>query len=451
MHIAGLSGCFPVFPPPWGIAVVFEVAVVVKVACALALILVLNARGVRLWVSLVIGTGLLAVWCGHPPAVIGRIAGARVFCLDHALLLLVTLQVIWLSTQMSKTGVMTDLVADLRGRLSQRLAMAVLPAVIGFLPMPGGAIFSAPLVDDCDTERDIDPVLKARINYWFRHVWEYWWPMYPGVLLLLAMTRLDVWQVALMNVPLSLAAMVSGWLFLLRGMRHRAPAPRHRDHPGLGHLLGLLSPIVAVIVVYAVVRVVLGTSSGPARYVPMVAGVGMAMLVQHLRRPLGRAAWLAILAAKRNWELVLLVTLVRVYGAFIEAPLPGGDLLVGRMNAEFTAWGIPILAVIALIPFVCGMATGLAVGFVGASFPIVLSLLGPNPPPNVLIPGIVWAYSWGYMGMILSPVHVCLIVTNQHFETRLSSSLRGLLGPALAVLAATALYAGAMACLLAGG
>ena len=40
------------------------------------------------------------------------------------------------------------------------------------------------------------------------------------------------------------------------------------------------------------------------------------------------------------------------------------------------------------------------------------------------------AFGFGYMGMMLSPVHVCLIVTNEHFQTRLPHSLRGLLAPA---------------------
>ena len=50
------------------------------------------------------------------------------------------------------------------------------------------------------------------------------------------------------------------------------------------------------------------------------------------------------------------------------------------------------------------------------------------------------AFGFGYMGMMLSPVHVCLIVTNQHFRTQLLHSMRGLLLPAAAVLALVVAY-----------
>jgi len=51
------------------------------------------------------------------------------------------------------------------------------------------------------------------------------------------------------------------------------------------------------------------------------------------------------------------------------------------------------------------------VAFVGASLPIVLSLnSGPSPAPGTDVHGAL-AFGFGYAGMILSPVHVCLIVS----------------------------------------
>jgi len=94
-----------------------------------------------------------------------------------------------------------------------------------------------------------------------------------------------------------------------------------------------------------------------------------------------------------------------------------------------------------LIPFVSGLATGLAVGFVGASFPIVFSLLGESPSTGAVLSMTVLAYSFGYMGMILSPVHICLIVSNRHFRTQVQHSIGGLLKPALSVLLGVMLYA----------
>jgi hypothetical protein len=51
----------------------------------------------------------------------------------------------------------------------------------------------------------------------------------------------------------------------------------------------------------------------------------------------------------------------------------------------------------------------------------------------------VLAYGFGYMGMLLSPVHVCLIVTSAHFHTSVLRNVAGLLAPAAVMLAATLL------------
>jgi hypothetical protein len=166
----------------------------------------------------------------------------------------------------------------------------------------------------------------------------------------------------------------------------------------------------------------------------MLFGITGAVCYLQSFRPLPAAVWKKILFAKRVWILALLVLLIRIYGAFLEADMPDGSPLVEILRTEFTHFRIPPLAVIMLIPFICGMTTGIAVGFVGASFPVIMSLMGQQPSHAQLLPVIALAYGCGYMGMILSPVHVCLIVTNQHFRTPLYDTIKKLIPPAAVML-----------------
>jgi len=428
---------------------VMAAPVIVRVLAALALILILNGLTRQLIASLAAGAILLALWCGHSPHAIGRIAWARLSSSSNLLLLLVVLQVIWLSSQMSASGLMTDLVDAVRARASRRGAMAVLPAVIGLLPMPGGALFSAPLVDSCDSDQSVAPELKAQVNHWFRHVWEYWWPLYPGVLLALEITGLDVWQMMLFGVPMSLCAMAAGYVFLLRRIPPEDGGGRLDALGGSPQrLVPLFVPIFVVIAVYAVLK--LGEAglrhlhpelATMNRYLPMATGLFCAMLVLQLQRPVGGHQWREIILSRRALNMALIVAAVRVYGAFVEADLPGGEPLVGQMHRELDAWGIPLVAIIMVLPLVSGLATGLSIGFVGASFPIVLSLLGTDPGLGSVLATTALAYGLGYMGMLLSPVHVCLIVTSKHFDTRVLRNAAGMLSPAAVVAAwALALY-----------
>jgi hypothetical protein len=88
------------------------------------------------------------------------------------------------------------------------------------------------------------------------------------------------------------------------------------------------------------------------------------------------------------------------------------------------------------------MATGLAIGFVGPSFPIVIGLIAgvTGTGLGTLLSTTVLAYGSGYIGMMLSPVHVCLIVTNEHFRTQLMNSIARLLAPACVLFIFIFLY-----------
>lgn len=343
----------------------------------------------------------------------------------------VVILIVWLSSQMAEAGIMKELVATVRGRVSQRTAMGLLPALIGLLPMPGGALFSAPLVDDCDHTKDIDSLLKTRINYWFRHIWEYWWPLYPGVLLAIEITGIDIIKFILFLLPLSLISVSVGFFFFLRPIKPPKTEDSNINKEHKKSIIPLLMPIYIIIAIYAVIRIFFPSVAELNKYMPMVLGVIGAIVYLEFYRPLPSGAWTGIIWSKRVWALALLVVLVRIYGAFMEAELPSGVNLVGELRSELASFHIAPIMVIILIPFICGLTTGLAIGFVGASFPIVMAMAGPDPTISELIPITVLAYGCGYIGMLLSPVHVCLIVTNQHFRTRLYDSIKNLIIPAI--------------------
>ena len=421
--------------------------VVIKVFGALLLILAINRFCKHLAVAVGAGALALALWCGHSSTDMVQIAWARLSSLDNLFLMLVVLQVIWLSLQMSVSEIMKDLVTAVRARVSRRYAVALLPAVIGLLPMPGGALFSAPLVESCDRNGNITTGLKAQTNHWFRHVWEYWWPLYPGVILALEITRLEIWQFMLFGIPLSICAILAGRVFLLTRVEGaktgHSTTTRSKDDCSL---LPLLSPIVVVIACYLVVRLgyALVQRIWPEiwtmnRYIPMVVGLFCSILVLQVQRPLSARQWRRIFLSRQALNMVLIVAVVRIYGAFIESRLPNGELLVFQMRAEMANWGIPLIIIIMVLPLVSGLATGLCLGFVGASFPIVWSLLGEDPSLGEALSTAALAYGFGYMGMLLSPVHVCLIVTSEYFKTRVLHNIAGMLKPAGMVLACSLL------------
>jgi len=422
--------------------IIFETPYLVRIVVTLAVILLLNRKFNNMIYATLGGILVLALWCGHGAGAIVSISWQRFSSLDNIFLAVVILQVIWLSGMMEKSGVMKDLVEVVRVSTSRKAGLAVLPAVIGWLPMPGGALFSAPMVDELDSENEIEPILKTKINYWFRHVWEYWWPLYPGVLLAIALTGLPFWEFILLQLPLSMFAIGGGVFFLLRKVPGDAGASQKDLPPGRGKkFLGLILPVIVVIISFLVISLFLPSMALISKYLPMIMGIFLAIVVLQIQRRLSPGDLAALLFSKSAFKLVLIVAVIRIYGAFIEAPLPGGTLLMGAVRDELAMAQIPVFIIIMILPFISGLATGLAIGFVGASFPIVVNLLGKNPQLGDLLSYTVVAFASGYIGMMLSPVHVCHMVTNEFFKTDLGTSMIRLVKPSAVVIAGSLLVA----------
>jgi integral membrane protein (TIGR00529 family) len=415
--------------------VLFSVPYIVRIIVSLFGILVFQKLLKSLEAALVIGIVILALWTGHSPASMRDVAFERFFSLDTLFLSLVIAGVIWLSSLMSEAGAMKDLVTSLKSRLSKRGILAVLPAVVGLLPMPAGALFSAPLLDDADDGKNLSPLQKTRINYWFRHIWEFWWPLYPGVLLAVDLTGLPIWKQVGLMMPLFFAAAAGGYIFFLRKIPSGAPEPRTAGDKAF---FPLLLPTLVVIGVYGLLLVTVPVLSGLNKYLPMVIGIICGIIVLQIQRRLPPAVWKKVLLSKRTLSLVIIVVLARVYGAFIEARLAGGTLLMEHIRGELDAFGIPAIILIILIPFISGLTTGITVGYIGASFPVVLSLAGSGG--GGFFSTIILGYSCGFLGMMLSPIHVCLIVTNEYYKTNLFESLTGIVRPVVFVFACAALY-----------
>ncbi|HDS30691.1 MAG TPA: DUF401 family protein, partial [Firmicutes bacterium] len=99
---------------------------------------------------------------------------------DHLTLLAMVVFILILSKCMKEAGALEELVGSMREVLrDNRFTIGFLPALIGLLPMPGGALFSAPMIEKLSDEAKLSPETRTYLNYWFRHVWEYSYPLYP--------------------------------------------------------------------------------------------------------------------------------------------------------------------------------------------------------------------------------------------------------------------------------
>lgn len=393
----------------------------VKILSVLVVLIFLLRRKFYLGTVMAAGSLLLALLYLTPPlrfleGVYAAVMSPRSLEMTAALVFTMIIENI-----LRRTETLKRMVESLSAVLSDaRVVMAAMPAMIGMLPSPGGAVFSAPMVAEASAGLTIKPEQKALINYWYRHIWEYVCPLYPGIILAAGMCRVPYEKLALANAPFALSQVFWGAIFCFAGIgaarRERGEGVDRRRE--LGVFLLCVSPIFVTLLLVVVFKVNLVLAMG---------GVSAALYLFH-RYPLKK-----VLESLRESVSIKALFLVSSILIFQETLRVTGAL--AAISQFFAQSGLPPLLILTSIPFLAGVMTGLTVAYVGITFPILMPLMGGEVPNLGLLS---LAFGSGFAGVMLSPMHLCLVLTREYFEADMAKVYRRLWVPAALVLSSAA-------------
>lgn len=419
---------------------------VFKILIVFALMLLASRCRCPLGLSLVGGGLALNLWAGWSPADTAVHLGRACIAPDLWLLVAVTALIIEVARFMTAGDNAREIVAATRrwgGRHGHSVSLMALPAVIGLVPMPAGALFSAPLVQHVSHDSELAADWKSAVNYWFRHVWEYWWPLYPGVIITMAIFEMDAWLFFAVQVPFTLVAIGSGFLFLIRphaaNLSAAAGSGEGSNRRTALIFVPLMVVIVSILIIPAGLQHVRPAMTVQARKVlslliGLLIAIAIIAAVEFARRQRKSAgdgtAMFSTLLKPQSRSVLISLTGILMFKSLLES---SGLLPVA--GDEIIASGLPLGVAIAALPFLAGLVTGLAVGFTGITFPLVVGLMAVEGSGLTPLATLVLAYGFGYMGMMLSPVHLCLLVTRDYFSARLPLIYRQLVPCVLAILA----------------
>lgn len=393
-----------------------------RLVAVFVVVILLLRRRANLGIALLVGAVALGLLSRLSPQQLLNVALSTASQFSTVNLAVTLVLIMFLENLMRNTLMMRRMVDSLTAIMGdRRIAVALLPAFIGLLPSAGGAMFSAPLVGEVTRDAAITPEAKSYVNLWYRHIWEYVFPLYPGLILAAQVTNVPLSSLTAAQLPLTITAIVVGTPLAYRGLGQLTKQPMDLSKKHVLDLAFGISPVVAVIVLVLVARLDISIS---------LAIVVVSLLVYH-RYSVDRLKRLVREAF--SFSVVLLV-----YGVLLFKDVLTATGSVDNMLAFVTALGVPPLFLILLFPFVVGLMTGYAQAFVGVTFPLVIGLAGTEPV-NVRL--VALAYASGFAGIMLSPAHLCLVLTIDHFKANIGRVVRMLALPEAAiVLVAVAFY-----------
>lgn len=267
-----------------------------------------------------------------------------------------------------------------------RTSMAFMPMMIGFLPMPGGAMFTAPIVKMIGDDEGFSNDYMMVINYWFRHVVELFWPVYPAFYILTALVGIELAPFSISLIPVFLIATASGWI-LFNGFR----MPKVKK-ASAKELKGLW---IVFFVVLTGIMILMFNMEG---YIALGINIGGYFLFRK------RCFVPSLVKAFLKWDVFLLLFLFFVYKYYLTEVNLTGDIA-----SELDRIGLNLHLLTIILPLLIGMSTGITQSAVGITAPLLITL-GANP---------AMMYFAAVAGVLLSPVHLCIVLTGNFYKSDL--------------------------------
>lgn len=395
---------------------------VALVCVTLAVIVFLLNRKVKMGLAMLAGSAIIFFASGPTPAKLWAAVAATATGRATWEIILALYFVMCLEFQLRTGGIIDGMMAAARKIFrSDRFLLALMPSFLGFLPSLGGAIFSAPLVENAAKPFGLSSARKTAINYWFRHVWEFSNPIFTGMLLASQLSGIPLGDLVYRMMWATALALIIGWLLLISPLKSAAgtagqPASPADDSAGRRFIFLAAGPILAN---FALVV-----------FLKLSAAVSMALVVAAMaliirQDAAGIRAMLAhALDGKLLWGVAGILFFQRILS---EAGA------IGDVAALMNDLAVPATAVIGVVAFLGGLLTGTSQGFVAITFPFI-ALLSPGNLTLVTV-----CFVMGMAGQMLSPAHLCLLVTLDYFKADFLRSLRPVL--VLEVVMVAAAYA----------
>ncbi|UCD13859.1 MAG: DUF401 family protein [Thermoplasmatales archaeon] len=307
-----------------------------------------------------------------------------------------------LAKSMQETGAITKLIDSLRTFFSKGGTLGVIPAVYGLMPVPGGALFSVPLIDKEGDKFGLNKNQKNYLNVWFRHIW---FPIYPisAAMILLCSEKfanINIYNLVVLNIPAFILMIIIGMIVLKKVIK-KAPSTtkQKKNFQGLVYLIPPLVPIL----VYALLQFF-----DIPRTRSFIIGVFLGLLLLYLMVKLTSKEYTKILKKSLTWKFALAIFGIIIFRQMIEVS-GATAIIVEGINSI----AIPSILLIILIPLFLGTVTGYNLGAIALSYPIIASLQGDLGA--VSFASIIFMSSLA--GYLISPIHLCNVVSSEYLKT----------------------------------
>ncbi|MDH5783502.1 MAG: DUF401 family protein [Candidatus Bathyarchaeota archaeon] len=333
----------------------------------------------------------------------------------------------------------TELIMILSQSLSEivrnsKFVVSVLPAVVGLLPVPGGALMSAPMVEAEANKLELEKTRQSYVNIWFRHTIFPVYPMSQVLILTGALTGLSVISLIMRQVPVVIAMIAIGYIigfWKISEAKHEAT--KNSLTTNLTSLLKAFAPILAMIFAIVVFNIARARRAFNMFSIPVIStfDVSVAAFLGVIVLLLISKPSLNVFSRPFRSRSIYEVTLA-AFGAMLLRNVTMASGISETIGMLITGRNINDVVLLSTLPAALGFLLGSPLGGVALSVSMLTGTLSFAPKTAGLL------YMTTYLGYLGAPTHLCLVLTADYFKCPLGRVYRYLI-PSLAMSFLTAI------------
>jgi integral membrane protein (TIGR00529 family) len=306
---------------------------------------------------------------------------------------------------MEESKLILELIEKLK--ISKKFALILSPALFGLLPIPGGALMSAPIVDQIDV--NLKSERKVGINVWYRHSLLLIYPISSAILVSSALSGIPLYSIVLILVFPFILMNLTGYLTLLRSVE-RGGISNNRD---LKKVLHNLFPIMIAPIIDFLGRTFL---KFVIPEIFLLLGICISIIIALEFTKFSFVNIKEIIKKMKIWRFPLLIIAMFLFlEVFIKSGVP----------EEIGSLKLPLYLFI-FISFFLGFATGRVQLPISILIPIYLF---QNALLVMPLLDFTFIYFAVYLGYIMTPLHPCLAYNISFFKTNYKNSFKYLAFP----------------------
>ena len=309
--------------------------------------------------------------------------------------LIVVLEIGILGNLLKTYGILNKIVEALSQLVpSKKVLIMTLPAIMGLLPVPGGAFLSAPFVDSLGNDLQLDGGRKSVINLYFRHCSMFLLPYNTTMLAVMAaLPEINVYHLIGLNIPFVIIYLVGAYFCYVRTAPDVIVKQTEGKGKALKEVLLYLSPVYMALLL----NILFG----------LTMDISLLICIVWTYCLIGKDKSQYFQNIKKGINLSNLFMLIGVY--YMQNTVKSMDYVMSSVGELLT--GQSVLGFALLIPVIAvalGLSTGVNLVPMGILFPFVA---GMNLPVMAQTVYAMYVVIWSFFGYYYSPFHLCHLLT----------------------------------------